>query len=121
MSAASELHGRPTAEELVEAVIGYLKHDLMPGLEGGERHQVRIAVHALEMVARELELGPAQAGEHRSRLAALGFGSDAELAAAIRSGAMADSPELRRALTEDTADRLRVANPRWLPDPADGA
>ncbi len=117
MSGASELHGRPTLEELLDAVLGYLRDDLMQRVGGADRHQVRIAVHALEIVAREIEMGPGQARDHAARLADLGFDSDAELAAAIRSGRIADSPGLRRALTADTADRLRVANPRWLPDP----
>lgn len=112
-----DLHGRPTIDELLDAVLGYLRDDLMARLEGADRHQVRIAVHALEVVARELQLGPRQGRQHTARLAALGFGSDEDLARAIRSGELADSPVLRRALTEDTADRLRVANPGWLPAP----
>ncbi len=116
-----ELHGRPTAAELLDAVIGYLRDDFMPRAEGPDRHQARIAVHALEMVAREMDLGPGQARRHEERLAALGFDSDAELARAIRSGELSDTPELRRALTDDTADRLRVANPRWLPPAPDGS
>ena len=119
MSGASELHGRPTVEELVDAVLGYLREDLLPRMDGADRHQVRIAVHALEIVARELDLGPEQGRAHAARLASLGFDTDLDLAAAIRSGAVADSPELRRALTDDTAARLRVANPRWLPGPDD--
>lgn len=120
MSGAQEdLHGRPTAGELLDAVTGYLREDLLPQMEGAERHRVRIAVHALEVVTRELRLGPEQARWHTARLAGLGFASDAELARAIRAGDLADTPELRRVLTEDTADRLRVANPDWLPDPGE--
>lgn len=117
--AAGDLHGRPTLAELIDAVLGYLRDDLADRVDGPERHRVRIAVHALEMVDRELRLGPEQARAHGARLAQLGFGSDAELARAIRAGEVDDGPALRRALTDDTADRLRVANPRWLPaDPA---
>lgn len=110
-----DLHGRPTLEELLDAVLGYLRDELMERVEGPERHRVRIAVHALEMVDREVRLGPDQAERHARRLRELGFGSDAELARAIRAGQVDDTEQLRRALEEDTADRLRVANPRWLP------
>lgn len=111
----SDLHGRPTALELVDAVAGYLRDDLMPTMQGAGRHQVRIAVHALEMVSRQLQLGPDQERAHAARLEALGLASDADLVQAIRTGEMADGPALRQALVDDTADRLRVANPRWLP------
>jgi hypothetical protein len=115
-----DLHGRPTAAELIDATILFLRDQLMEQLDGPLRHQVRIAVHALEVVAREMELGPDQAEAHAARLEALGVQTDAELAAAIRSGTVVDGSELRRLLREDTRDRLLVANPRWLPrNPAD--
>jgi hypothetical protein len=109
-----DLHGRPTAPELLDATIAFLRDQLMEQLDGPLRHQVRIAVHALEVVAREIDLGSQQAEAHAARLEALGVSTDAELAVAIRSGAVADSPELRQLLREDTRDRLLVANPRWL-------
>lgn len=112
-----DLHGRPTAEELLDASISFLRDQLMEQIDGPLRHQVRIAVHALEIVAREMELGPEQAERHARRLRQLGVTSDGELAEAIRTGGVADSDELRRLLQEDTRDRLLVANPRWLPPP----
>ena len=116
---AGDLHGRPTAAELLDASIKFLRDQLMEQLEGPAKHQVRIAVHALEVVAREMELGPEQSAAHRDRLDQLGVGTDAQLAEGIRDGLIADGPELRRLLREDTRDRLLVANPRWLPpDPS---
>jgi hypothetical protein len=76
---------------------------------------MRIAAHALEVVGRELALGPSQEAGHQARLRDLGFDDDASLAEAIRTGRLDDSPGLRRALRADTRDRLLVANPRWLP------
>lgn len=108
-------HGRPTAGELLDATLGYLRDDLAPRVEGPDRHMLRIAVRALEVVARELELGAVQEADHARRLAGLGFADDASLARAIRAGDLPDSPGLRAALAADTADRLRVANPAWLP------
>jgi hypothetical protein len=113
------LHGRPTARELIDAVGGFLREQLEPQVEGALRYQVRIAVRALEVVARELELGPAQEQSHHARLAALGMADDTALAAAIRSGSLGDPPGLVEALRADARDRLLVANPGWLPaDPA---
>lgn len=110
-----DLHGRPTAPELLDASIAFLRDQLLAQLEGPAKHQVRIAVHALEVVAREIELGPEQSAAHLDRLRQLGVETDAQLAQRIRDGEIADGPELRRLLTEDTRDRLLVANPRWLP------
>ena len=116
------LHGRPTAWELVDAVRTFLQAQVSEGAtgsapsDGADRHQMRIAAHALEVVARELALGPGQEAAHQDRLHHLGFDDDASLAEAIRNGRLDDSPTLRRALREDTRDRLLVANPRWLPE-----
>jgi hypothetical protein len=110
-----DLHGRPTAAELVDAVAGFLRDELAPDVEGPRRHQIRIAVHALEVVGRELSLGPEQLAAHQARLRALGVASDAELAEGIRAGRFDDHPGLIEALRADTRDRLLVANPRWLP------
>ena len=75
----------------------------------------RVAVNALRIVERELVLGPAQAAAHRSRLAALGCGDDAELAARIRRGELDDRAEAVRASVAATVRaQLEVANPRWL-------
>jgi hypothetical protein len=112
---AGGLHGRPTARELVDAVGGFLRDQLEPEVEGALRYQVRIAVRALEVVARELELGPAQEQAHQARLAALGMADDAGLAAAIRTGGLDDQPGLVTSLRADARDRLLVANPGWLP------
>ena len=115
------LHGRPTAWELVDAVRTFLQAQVSEGVtgsapsEGANRHQMRIAAHALEVVGRELALGSAQEAAHQDRLHHLGFDDDASLAEAIRTGRLEDSPELRRALRQDTRDRLLVANPGWLP------
>jgi hypothetical protein len=112
------MHGRPTAKELVDAVAGFLRDELSAQVEEPWRYQVRIAVHALEIVGRELELGPAQAEAHQARLAAFGVADDDALAEAIRAGRLDDHPGLRALLTADTRDRLLVANPRWLPPEA---
>jgi hypothetical protein len=110
-----DLHGRPTAKELLDAVIAFLREQLPGHVDDSMKHQVRIASHALEIVNRELQLGREQDAAHRARLDELGMPDDRALADAIKSGEVGDSDRLRRALTEDTRDRVRVANPKWLP------
>jgi hypothetical protein len=72
-------------------------------------------------VAREIVLGPAQAAAHAARLEELGVHSDAELAAAIRSGALdGRAGEVRAVVRDAVADKLAVANPGYLRGADDG-
>ncbi len=110
-----DLHGAPTAAELVEAVREWLERDVGPNVEGRLRFHTRVAANVLAMVERELELGDAQRAEHARRLAALGMADDASLAAAIRSGALDGRlDEVRAAVRAAVTDKLRVANPGYL-------
>jgi hypothetical protein len=108
-------HDAPGAAELIAAVRGFLRDEVLPAAHDQVRFHCLVAVNALEMVEREMELGPAQAAAHHDRLAALGFAGDAELAAAIRSGRLDDRhAELREALLEAVRAKLAVANPAYL-------
>jgi hypothetical protein len=99
----------------VEAVREFLERDVMPATEGRVQFHTRVAVNVLGMVQRELELGPEQAAAHRERLDALGFADEAELAAAIRSGAVDDRyDEIKSAIAATVTDKLTVANPKYL-------
>jgi hypothetical protein len=107
-------HDRPGAVELVEAVREYLERDVGDATTGRVRFHARVATNVLGMVERELVLGPEMAAGHARRLEALGVADDAELAEAIRSGALAaDDPALLAALAQAVADKLSVANPRY--------
>ena len=93
----------------------FLESDVLPATEGRVRFHARVAANVVAMVARELVLGPGQAAAHEARLAALGVRNDAELAAAIRSGALdARADEVRAAVRATVADKLAVANPGYL-------
>ncbi|HZD25868.1 MAG TPA: DUF6285 domain-containing protein [Alphaproteobacteria bacterium] len=118
---------RPTAEELVEAVREFLREQVAPNTEGQLSYHARVAANALAMVARELGQAGAMADAERARLAAL-LGHDGEpvalnreLAAKIRSGAMdGRRAEVLDHLRRTSADKLRLANPRYLrPDKSD--
>ncbi len=108
-------HDVPSVGELLGAVEGFLRDELLPATEGRLDFHVRVAANVLSIVARQLELGPAQADAHAARLVSLGVASEAELAEAIRSGALDDRlAEVRAAVQATVADKLAVANPRYL-------
>ena len=110
----TEPHDRPTAAELVEAVREFLEGTVMDATEGSVRFHARVAANALRIVERELDVGGSQAEAHRARLRTLGFASDAELAAAIRSGAVDDRwDEVVAAVADSVADKLAVAHPGY--------
>ena len=112
------LHGRPTSEELVEAVREFLERDVMTQTSGALQFHARVAVNALAAVERELHNGPAMAAAHRERLASLGFDSEGSLADAIRSGALDDRyDEVAVAVRATVHDKLAVANPKYLTNP----
>ena len=111
----TEPHDSPDAASLVEAVREFLERDVMAATEGRVQFHTRVAINVLNMVQREIELGPAQAEAHADGLARLGAGSDAELAAAIRSGAMDHRlDEVRAFVTETVRQKVLVANPKYL-------
>jgi hypothetical protein len=104
-------HDRPTTAELVEAVREWVNG---LALDGRDAFLARVAARVLGTVERELALGPPLAASHRERLHRLGMSSDAELAAAIRSGV--ESGEITQAVRDLVVDKLRVADPSQLRD-----
>jgi hypothetical protein len=107
-------HDAPSAGELVEAVREFLERDVMASTEGRVRFHARVAARALTIVERELSSADTMAVAHAQRLAALGFDSEAELAAAIRSGACDGRwGEVAAAVRATVADKLAVANPDY--------
>ncbi|MBZ4018975.1 phosphotransferase family protein [Streptomyces purpurogeneiscleroticus] len=110
----ADLHGRPSAPELVAAVAEFLREEVMPATDGRTGFLARVAANVLDGVERELWLGPDQARRHRDRLDALALRDRAALAAAIRSGVLdASDPALLAAVRAEVTDRLAVANPRY--------
>ena len=112
------LHGSPDAAGLLEAVREFLEKDVMDATDGRVRFHTRVAVNVVAMVERELRLGPEQAAGHRAGLALLGVRDEAELAGAVRSGALGlDDPRLWSVVSVSVRDRLAVAHPRYLEAP----
>ncbi len=71
------MNDRPDARELLEAVRRFLEKDVLAGARGAQRYQARVAVHALQMVERELGSEERHLAAEWQRLGAL-LGDDAE-------------------------------------------
>jgi aminoglycoside phosphotransferase (APT) family kinase protein len=111
------LHDAPTAAQLVEAVREFLEGDVVATTEGRVRFHARVAARVLATVERELAAGDGPARAHAARLASVGCRSDAELAAAIRAGALDDrTAEVTAVVAAAVADKLAVANPTYAAD-----
>jgi hypothetical protein len=116
---------RPNAAELVDAVRTFLEQDVMPAVEGRVAFHTRVAVNALGMIGRELTDGPRyEAEEHHRAVALLGHDGDLrdlerELASRIRNGELSfDDRAVVDHVRTTVRDKLRVANPGYLPPEA---
>lgn len=126
------MQDRPTAAELLDAAADFLEREVMPELSGRRQFHVRVTVNVLRIVRRELDgeedavraewtrlvalLG--EAGEHPPTFAALRErvrAMNADLSKAIRAGELDDRfDEVLEALRETVAEKVAIANPRWL-------
>lgn len=112
----SELHGRPTAAELVTAVAEFLEGEVRAHTTGAVNFHALVAANALRMVDRELR--DDSAADPEAALAALGFADEAALAAAIRAGDLDGRPEeVRACLRALVGHRLAIAHPGYRDDP----
>jgi len=114
------MYDPPTTTELVTAVREFLEEHALPNLAGRNAFHARIAANALDIVARQLELGPdAEVAEQERLGALLGIqGSldelNRELCRRIRSGDLAiDDGGLVGHLRETTLDKLAVDQPKY--------
>jgi Domain of unknown function (DUF6285) len=109
------VHGRPTAAELVAAAAEFLERDVREATSGQVNFHARVAANALRMVERELLADDDSAS--RAALANLGFADEAELAAAIRAGRLEDhtapNAEVIDCLRALVRQRLAVAHPGY--------
>jgi aminoglycoside phosphotransferase (APT) family kinase protein len=119
----AEPHDRPSAPGLLDAVetfLSALSAEVAAGTDARLRFHALVAASALRIARRELLLGDAHRAAHQRRLAALGCRDDAELAHAIRDGALDDRfDEVTAAVRDTVIDKLTVANPGHLSIPGD--
>jgi hypothetical protein len=99
----------------LEAIREFLERDVLAATQGQVQFHVRVAVKALGVVERELLEGPRQAARHGAGLTTLGLDSEADLAAAIRTGTLDDRlAEVSAFVRATVVDKLLVANPGYL-------
>ncbi len=116
---------QPCGPALLDAVARWLRDVLLPQLQqlpDGAAFQARVAANAVDLVAREMRLGPAAEANSAARLQALLLRTgpvqalEAELALAIRSGAIDDqNAALRAHLWASTLDKLAIDQPAYAP------
>ena len=117
-----EMQDRPTARELLEAVVELLEETVMPATKGGLRHQARVAANLCRIVGREIESGTALEGREVELLAgALGAETgdcDAralnhDLSERLLRGDEALEADAWSALLEIVRGKLSVAKPGY--------
>lgn len=116
---AARLHDLPDVDGLIDAVQGFLAGEARAVLDGRARFHAAVAANALAIARRELRAGAEQRETHRRRLARLGCGDDADLAAAIADGSLDHRwEEVVTVVRQAVIDKLTVANPGYLAQPA---
>ena len=108
------LHGRPTAAELIAAVADFLESDVRQATQGQVNFHARVAANALRMVQRERE--SADTSEVTAALDSVGAADEAELAAAVGRGELDRRAELLGVLRVLVGHRLAAAHPGYDDD-----
>lgn len=109
----------PTADELLEAVIGFIQERAAPRLEGRDAFLARVAVNALGVVRRELAQGPAaEAGAQERLRVLLSRDGDydalnAELCEALRSGRLDAIGAVLDHLKASAVDQIGIDQPGY--------
>ena len=103
----NELHGRPTAAELVAAVAEFLDGEVRSTTTGAVNFHARVAANALRIVEREL-LDVSDCPD------LLSYPDESALATAIRAGELdGRDTEVMSCLRELVRHRLAVAHPGY--------
>ncbi|MDV7100687.1 phosphotransferase family protein [Gordonia amicalis] len=114
-----EPHGSPSSLELLEALGGFLRSDSVTSeMSPQVKFHTRVAGNVVDVVRRQVLLGPIHAAESAQRLAALGVTDQRALCDALRSGELDGTDEkVRAAIAADVRARLVVANPKYFAVP----
>jgi hypothetical protein len=111
---------RPTANELLEAVGGYLKSEVLPGLSGNAKYHLQVALNAVAILGREIASAAQFDDAERARLIALlkGSGTREELnrllCLKIRDRDLSyRDPNLIDHLMQTATAKLAIDNPKY--------
>ena len=110
----------PRADELLTSVRDYLRTDVVAETAGRTQYLGRVAANALDIVLRDLAVGPACRAAEHGRLKQL-LGRDGELEAlrwdlvnALRDGGMPlASPNLAAHLRQTVVDQVAIDQPNY--------
>jgi len=94
---------RPTVDELLEAVAGFLTADVMPNTSGRVNFHARVASNVLQMLRRELQ-------HEEGHLEAEWRGLDAVLGEARRPDTLAETRTALDTRNRDLAARIRAGD-----------
>lgn len=114
------MQDEPTPTELIRAVADFLRNDIASAISGHNAFKLRVAINALDLVARQLTLEQGSDAAERERLARL-LGKDASLhdlnralADAISKGEIGLKTEgVAEHLWQTTMDKLAVDQPNY--------
>jgi hypothetical protein len=114
------LYDLPTADEVLAGVARYLREEAGPALTGRLAFHARVAANAVDLVRRELALGPEAVSDATTRMKSLlgRNGTTAELEQALCeaiAGGKIDlnDPALVEHLWKTTLDTLAVEQPNY--------
>ena len=114
------MQDEPTPTELINAVADFLRNDIAPMISGHQAFKLRVAINALELVARQLVLEEGGDAAEAARLTQLlGMqGSLSELnrtlADRIAKGELdLQTPGLSDHLWQTTMDKLAIDQPNY--------
>ncbi len=114
------MQDQPPASAIVDLTVAHLRDNLLPALEGRAQFEMRVALNALAVVRRTLQLAADSDAAELERLTALlGESGDLEklnrrLCALIRDGSISfDSPGLEPHLRATAMEKLAVDQPTY--------
>lgn len=97
------MQDRPSIDELLGAVAGFLEDDVMPNTTGRLNFHTRVSVNVLQMVRRELK-------EQESHLATEWEGLVSLLGAAVRPARLSDLAAAIEERNRQLSDRIRAGD-----------
>jgi hypothetical protein len=114
------MQDEPTPIELIKAVADFLRNDITPTISGHSAFKLRVAINALDLVARQFTLEQGSDAAEAARLMQLlGMqGSLGELNRALadriaKGDADLNTPGLADHLWQTTMDKLAVDQPNY--------
>jgi uncharacterized protein DUF6285 len=114
------MQDEPTPTELIKAVADFLRHEITPVIKGHNAFKLRVALNALDLIARQLTLAQGSDAAEAARLTQLlGIqGSLGELNRALADGIAKgevdlQTPGVAEHLWQTTMDKLAVDQPNY--------